>query len=426
MPDNLLEYILFGLYLLLGVTVWILFLIGMYAGRKRMSLLNRPAPKPPQPAPKATILIPAKDEGGRIADCIRSACAQTYPNYEVIAVNDRSTDQTGAIMDELAKELPNLRVRHIREDELPAGWTGKCNALYRTVNEAHGDWLLFIDSDVVITPDALQAALSRAARRGYDLMSLWPKLESYSFSEKLLVPLCAAGVSMMYLVSLTNKDYMKNVAFANGQFLLIKRSVYDEMGGHAAVKDRFCEDVEMARLLKRRGKRIRIAWGTDFAAVRMYSSLSGIFKGWGRNFYAASLGKPWRILLAIAFVVLCGFSAYAAAAWTIFRFINPGTVWGGPWGWLAAAVTHLILMHLSLAKLYTWSGNPGTNAGLFPLGGSMLIGVFIKSLRMCATGKVEWRGTHYTHLMPHTSAAAVDGAATPTPTPTPGENYHEH
>ncbi len=399
------EYVLFAVYILVGPVVWALFLVGMTMGRKRMSLLERPHPRLPEPIERATILIPAKDEGQRIRECVEAACNQTHPNYQVIAIDDRSTDETGAILDELAARYPHLRVRHIQNDELAPGWTGKCNALYRTVNEADGQWLLFVDSDVVISPDALAASVARTSRRGYDVMSLWPKLESHTFFEGLLVPLCATGVSMMYLVSLTNKDYLRNVAFANGQFLLIRRSVYDEMGGHAAVKDRFCEDVEIARLLKKRGKRIRIAWGTDFAAVRMYSSVSGIFKGWGRNFYAGSLGKPWRILAGLAFILLCGFGAYAATGWAIFRLMNPDGVFGGGWGWSAAAAIHVALMHAALVKVYAWSGNPRFNALLFPLGGVMLMGVFLRSLRMCMTNKVEWRGTHYTHRMAaHTDA----------------------
>jgi len=391
-------------YAILGPMVWVLFGIMMFMGRRRMMLLKKPLPQPHANAPRATILIPAKDEGPRIRDCLLSALRQDYPNYHVVAVDDRSTDETGRLMDEVAAADPRLQVLHIPHGSLPAGWTGKCNALQQAVKLAEGKWLLFIDSDVVISPDALTAALCRSESSKYDVLSLWPKLESHSFFEALLVPLAAAGVSMLYLVGLTNKDYMRNVAFANGQFLFIRRSTYDEMGAHAAVKNRFCEDVEIARLLKRQGKRIRISWGTEYAAVRMYSSLKGIIKGWGRNFYAGSLGKPWRILLGVAFVIFCCFSGYAALVGSLIALAKTASALA--WVWLAVCLTHLLLMHSFLAIVYAWSGNPKRNSLLFPLGGSLLLGVFFKSLRMCVTNQVEWRGTSYSHQMSNEVAPA--------------------
>ena len=264
---NWFNFSLLTAYVILGPVTWILFGILMIMGRRRMMLLKKPVPKAKEPFPRATILIPAKDEGPRIRDCLLSALRQDYPNYHVVAVDDRSTDETGRLMDEVAATEDRLQVLHIPHGSLPEGWTGKCNALQQAVKLADGEWLLFIDSDVVISPDSLRAVLRRSESSKYDVLSLWPKLESHSFFEALLVPLAAAGVSMMYLVGLTNKDYMRNVAFANGQFLFIRRSTYDEMGGHAAVKDRFCEDVEIARLLKRQVMRIRISCVTDYAGV---------------------------------------------------------------------------------------------------------------------------------------------------------------
>ncbi|MCC6423274.1 MAG: glycosyltransferase [Phycisphaerales bacterium] len=391
-------------YVALGPVTWILFGALMIMGRRRMMLLKKPVPKAKDPSPRATILIPAKDEGPRIRDCLLSALAQDYPNYHVVAVDDRSTDETGKMMDEVAAADPRLKVLHIEHGSLPEGWTGKCNALQQAVKLAEGQWLLFIDSDVVISPDALRAVLRRSEASKYDVLSLWPKLESHSFFEALLVPLAAAGVSMMYLVGLTNKDYMRNVAFANGQFLFILRKTYDEMGGHSAVKDRFCEDVEIARLLKRQGKRIRISWGTEYAAVRMYSSLKAIFKGWGRNFYAGSLGKPWRILMGMAFVIFCCFSGYGVLAGSLVALAAAASLTA--WTWFVASAIHLLAMHGFLAMMYAWSGNPRRNAILFPLGGSLLLGVFFKSLRMCITNKVEWRGTNYSHRMNNDPVAA--------------------
>jgi hypothetical protein len=266
------------------------------------------------------------------------------------------------------------------------------------VNQASGSWLLFVDSDVVLQPDVLRATIATAVARRFDLISLLPALEGHTFWENLIVPLAGCAVSTMYLVALTNANELPNVAFANGQYLCIRRDVYDAIGGHATVRDRFCEDVEMARILKSRGFRPRISWGADFAAVRMYSSLSSIFRGWGRNFFAGSLGRPWRILGAMFFLIFCSLSAYAAIAWGFYRNVHPVSFVRG-YLWLTTGFAHLFIMTGAVAIMYSWSKNRRAYALLFPLGAVMLLGIFCRSLWMCATGRVEWRGTRYTHRM---------------------------
>jgi hypothetical protein len=134
----------------------------------------------------------------------------------------------------------------------------------------------------------------------------------------------------------------------------------------------------------------------------MYSSLPAIFRGWSRIYYAARVGSPWRVLMAALFVIVCGFSAYAALAWGLYRLARPATAFGSisfAWLWLGAAVNHLCLLTYLVSTLYAWSGNPRRNALLFPIAGSMLLGIFARALKMCVTKKVEWRGTAYSHTM---------------------------
>src|SRR5579862_8822282 len=138
------EQILFYLYLAAGPLAWLFFAFGLFNGRSQMLLVKRPIPPIKKAPPPVTIMIPAKDEGERMRDCLMSALNQDYPNFQVISINDRSTDNTGAIMDEIAAANPKLKVVHIRDGELPAGWTGKCNALHRSYQLATGDFLLFM------------------------------------------------------------------------------------------------------------------------------------------------------------------------------------------------------------------------------------------------------------------------------------------
>jgi chlorobactene glucosyltransferase len=397
------ELILFLAYLALGPLAWITYGVLMYAGRRKMLLLKRPVPPSEKPLPTVTILIPAKDEGERIRACIESALDQDYPHFNVIAVDDRSTDNTGAVMDDIAAKHPRLKAFH-NTVAPPPGWTGKNNALHQGQKHADGEWLLFVDSDVVLERDVLSASVEVLLRKGFDLISLLPRLESHSTWEGLLVPLCGSAASSMYLVPLTNNHLMTNTAFANGQFLMIRREAYDAIGGHETVRDRYCEDVEIARLLKSRGWKPRVAWGKQWCSVRMYNSLENIFKGWGRIFYAGRAGSPWPILAAAAAVLLSCYTAYAGVAFGAYRALHPSHALGGNAGsaWLAAGLAHLGLLTWFLGTMYRWSGNPRRNALLFPVAGAMLLAIFLKALKMCVTKKVEWRGTSYSHVMADT------------------------
>jgi len=401
------EVILLLAYLSAGPLTWLMYGGLMFAGRRKMLLMSRPPNPIRGTPPSVTILIPAKDEGERIRACLESALQQDYPNFNVIAIDDRSTDRTGEVMDEIAASDPRLNVVHIAENPLP-GWTGKNNALWQGQKQADGQWLLFVDSDVVLEKDALTVAMSVVLRKEFDLLSLLPRLESHTMWESMLVPLAAGAASTMYLIALTNNSLMRNISFANGQFLLVNRRSYDAFGGHETVRDRYCEDVEIARLMKTQGMRPRVSWGNDFCAVRMYSSLGAIFRGWSRIYYAARVGSPWRVLAGSMFLIFCCFSAYAAIVWGLWRTVHPSPLLHGLLGpaWLLVSIPHLILMTFFIGVIYDWSGNPRRNALLFPVAGPMLLTIFLRALRMCITKKVEWRGTAYTHTMAQNLSAA--------------------
>jgi glucose-6-phosphate 1-epimerase len=207
-----------------------------------------------------------------------------------------------------------VHVVHLRHEHPPAGWGGKSYALQSRMADAQGEWLLFVDADVTLEPDVLSASLATAVKREFDLISLLPRFVGHSFWEKHLQPLAGAATSAMFLIALTNSNVNKT-AFANGQFLLVRRAAYDAIGGHEAIRGTLSEDVAIARKLKNAGYRPRLSWADEWAQVRMYEGFGAIFRGWGRNFFVGSLGRPWRILAAIAFIFVCCFSCYAAIAW---------------------------------------------------------------------------------------------------------------
>ncbi|MEA2711045.1 MAG: chlorobactene glucosyltransferase [Phycisphaerales bacterium] len=380
-------------YVIVGPLAWMLFAALMALSYGRMNRFRRPRLPLPATPPQVTILVPAKDEGDGIRACLERVLAQDYPNFSVLAVDDRSTDATGAIMDELAAAHPDrLRALHIPPDGLPPGWLGKCNALHTAAAHASGEWLLFVDSDVKIEPDALSTAIARVLNREYDALSIMTRLECDSFWEKLILPLAAGSVGALTLMSLTNHDKLPGIAFANGQFFLIRRSAYEEVGGHESVRDNITEDVALMRNLKRAGKRCRLYYGRDFASTRMHTTLGSMFSGWSRIYSGVTRRRALPIVAAMMFVAICGLSAYIVLALSLAAFATGR----GRSAWLLASLIHVTVMTLTLMAIYRMSGNQKRYALAFPLGGAVMLAMYGAAVRACRTGKIAWRGTSYT------------------------------
>ncbi len=387
------EIFLYIVYLAIGLGLWILLAVGMASSRSRMNLLNKSAEQIPQPPPNVTIIVPAKDEGERIRQCLSSVLAQDYPQFDVLAVDDRSGDDTGRIMDEMAAADPRMKVLHI--DELPVGWTGKNNALFRAASRADGQWLLFIDSDVILQPPALSTTLRIALARRYDLLSLILRQETRGIWESALMPIASAAFGTAYLMGLSNSESNK-CFFGNGQYMLFNRKTYDQIGGHEAVKSQFNEDMTLARLMKQAGLRPRVAWGTDYGSVRMYDSLPTIMRGWSRIFFGSSCGSPWRSLAVMFFILIGCYSAFAAAAWGIYRINQPAGIYYGIF-WTAAAAIHWTLMTVQIGIIYRWMGARAIYAATFFVTGLFVLAILGRAIWMCITGRVHWRGTSYSH-----------------------------
>ena len=388
------EWTLAALYLLAGPGAWVLFAFAAVKGRRRLALVTNPLAPLPEPPPRVSLLIPCKDEQERIGPCLRSALEQDYPDLQVIAIDDRSTDATPQIMRDVAATHPRLLVLQVPHAPLPPGWTGKNNALATGTRSAEGDWLVFVDSDVTLRPAAVRAAVSIGEHKQFDLVSFVPHFETQTFWEELIIPLCGMATSGMYQITYANSAMRPGTAFACGQFIALRRSVYDAIGGHEALVGKFADDVELARLLKRTGRRPRLAWGAELVRVRMYSSFKQIFRGWARNFFAGDAGKPWKIIAAMLVTLLCGLSFIPAFAWGLYRNAYPVTPLAG-WGWMATAGAHVAFLLGCLAISYRWSGNRVRMIFLFPLGAVLMLAILCRSLWMCWTGKVSWRGTSY-------------------------------
>jgi glycosyltransferase involved in cell wall biosynthesis len=241
--------------------------------------LSRPRPQPPR-LPRVSIVIPARNEERDVERAVRSHLAADYPNFEVIVVDDRSSDRTGEILTALALEDRRLTV--VSGDEPPAGWLGKPHALHLGARAATGELLLFADADVVYDRRALAASVAFLEAGRVDFLALLPRMEAVGFWESVLMPY-VLGAYFGGIGFLANLDRPRWVAAGGGAGNLIRRHAYDALGGHAALKDSVVDDVHLAIKAKRAGFRARAVRAEDQVSVRMYRGLAGVVNGFTKN-----------------------------------------------------------------------------------------------------------------------------------------------
>jgi chlorobactene glucosyltransferase len=292
---------------------------------------------PPQAAPLISICIPARNEERNIRACVESALAQDYPNFEVIVLDDRSTDSTSAILQESTldsdsklsdngSKLPGSKLKIISGSDLPEGWAGKPHALYQASAAAHGKWLCFIDADTFLAPETLSSCYTKALETHADMFTIMTFQVMSTFWEKVVMPLVMTALSAGFSPRKVNDPYRKD-AIANGQFILIKRSVYDAIGGHESVKDQIVEDKAISEQVKWNGHRLIVADGMKVARTRMYTSLPEMWEGWTKNIYLGLRDQPELMALGVFGAVLAVIVSLFLPAWPllgIFWFLHSG------------------------------------------------------------------------------------------------------
>ena len=242
--------------------------------------LAREAEKLPRAAqPRVSVVIPARDEAAEIERTVRSHLAQDYPDLRVVVVDDRSTDGTGEIVAAIARE--DARVRLVRGTEPPEGWLGKPHALWQGAREADGDFLLFADGDVRYHPRALAEAVTVMEGRQLDLLAFFPRLEARGFWENVLMPYLAEAVFLG--LGFLARFRRCPIALGAGAGNLVRRRVYERVGGHQALRDSVVDDVRLAGTVKRAGFRVAAFRAEDRVFVRMYDGFRGVWNGFTKN-----------------------------------------------------------------------------------------------------------------------------------------------
>jgi chlorobactene glucosyltransferase len=343
---------------------------------------------PARALPPLSIIVPARNEARSIEECVRSLLAQRGVDFEVIVVNDRSTDETGAILRRLAGEDGRLRV--VDGGELPAGWVGKPWALHQGARIARGEWLLFTDADSHHEPHASASTLAYALEHRADVLSIATRQELVTFWERAALPsilgiiLFASGP--LYEI---NDPTRPDRALANGQYILVSQTAYEALGGHAALRGEIAEDLEFARHIKRDGRfRFLLVGGTALVSVRMYRSLVEIWQGFTKNVYLGACGHPGRLVLGIAFLASTSIGPPLLAVRALARRRCLDAVEAA-----CCTLTSIATASWAFRKI----GLP-RRLGLYqPLGTGLLVAITVNAAARVLSGRgVEWRGRRYT------------------------------
>jgi glycosyltransferase involved in cell wall biosynthesis len=259
---------------------------------------------------RLSVIVPARNEADVLQPCLESLLAQSDPDFsiardwELLLVDDGSTDGTRAI----ALALPAVTV--LDPVPLKPGWTGKANAVWTAAGKARGEWLLFTDADTIHSAGNLERALHEAQNAQVTMLSYSPRQVVTGFWQRALMPLIFSELALAYPPAKVS-DPSSRMAAANGQFMMVERSAYFQVGGHSAVAGSLLEDVDLAFLLKRRKYPIRFRYAPDALSTRMYRSLDAMMEGWTKNlarlFAFPLMMAAWRgldLLLLIGLPVL--------------------------------------------------------------------------------------------------------------------------
>ena len=391
--------------LIAGIVLWTLMLLWNIYNFSGYVSMHSTSAMPLERTPRVSILVPARNEAEMLPSTLPGLLQQDYPDYEVVLVDDGSTDGTGEVAERIARELPPeaaARLRLIRvKEKLPAGWIGKNHALhvaFESLSEQkqNSEWVLATDADIVFHPKALRAGLAIAEGQRAELVTIFAFMHCVSFWEKLMMPGFALLLSSVFPQKLINSP-RASVALASGGYILMRRDVWAGLGGYRAICSEMIDDLNTARLVKHSGRRIFAAATRDLITTRMYVSFAEMWEGLRKNAFAGHRFNLAKSLAATCGYLLCNTLPLAVLLWFGARWLGGGGEAVGAETTavtLAAAEYFLIgLLHLPVL-LYL---NIGAGFGLLaPLAASVYAVITVDSMvRTLAGGGVSWKSRQY-------------------------------
>jgi chlorobactene glucosyltransferase len=344
----------------------------------------------PNDRPLQSVIIPAKDEGHRIWESVERILASEECRLELILVNDRSQDNTLAVMEELARE--DSRIKVVSVNELPEGWTGKTHAMFKGVEIATGEILLFIDADCSLHPHALYTALNWSLSKDIDLFSLVPGFTARGFIEDAIFPVLAMGLLHYFPLREVN-DPAKPIAFASGAFFMMTRKAYERIGGWNTVRSEVTEDIAMAKLVKGQGMKVMVLRGSNLVRVEPFDNVSQVFRFWKRVYYGGlerNVSKILRLVVNHVALTLV-YAFFLLSGYFCLTHVTPTA--GGLFVLTTATVALTMILHVAYVRQEggNWIYGLGAIAGFLA---GVYVALSVLGAIICHTG-IRWHGSSY-------------------------------
>ena len=368
--------VLFGLIAIF----WMTYGLKVAYGAVRLPWLKDCVPAAEADCPRISVLFAARDEEKKLPGALATLVAVDYPNLEIVAVDDRSTDATRRILDEFAANHPQLRVVHVRE--LPEGWLGKPHALQKAYEASSGEWLVFTDADVKFRADALRRVIALAHARGWDHLTLVGDVVRSGFWDTVVISFFMMGFQLaadLHAVSNPNSRAYVGV----GAFQMLKRSAYEACGTHLRLAMEVIDDMKLGKLVKQAGFRSGVAVAQDAVSVEWHLGLENLVRGLEKNFFAAAGFNVRMVALQIVSMLLFNVAPFF------------GLAFGEGWVRLLAGISVLVALSFHMGGDIVMRVSPLYCLTL-PLGAALFAYILLRSTVITLRqGGIYWRETFY-------------------------------
>ena len=352
----------------------------LFIGNRSVRALREVSPDPPPNPPRVSIIVAARNEQRNIREALQSLLNLTYPDYELIVVNDRSEDGTGLILEEMGSTNPRLKVIHI--DTLPSGWLGKNHALWVGSQRATGELLLFTDADIIMEPTVVTRAVAFVDQNGLDHLAATPSMRMPTHFLGMF------GAAFIIFFSLFSrpwkaKDPKSRCHIGIGAFNLVRTTAYRQVGGHETIRLRPDDDIKLGKIIKKAGLRQDAAYAPEYLAVEWYASVGEVIRGLEKNAFS---GADYNIPLVVAGVLchaLCSIWPFLAI------FLTHGVTQ------VMYLATALLIM-LMVADSVRFHHSRRWYAVGYPLMAVLFIYILLRTMLLnLIQGGIRWRGTFY-------------------------------